>query len=119
MSIKSVVKAVTTKKIYFYGIINLAILAMASPVWASAEAAALGAATQWSEAAKVIAGALVLGWGAFGSAIGISRFGAASLEGMTRQPELQGKIFTVMLIGMAFIEALCLYCLVIALILVA
>ena len=116
MSIKSAVKAVTTKKTCFYGIINLAILAMASPVWAAAEAAA---ATQWSEAAKVIAGALVLGWGAFGSAIGISRFGAASLEGMTRQPELQGKIFTVMLIGMAFIEALCLYCLVIALILVA
>lgn len=116
MSIKSVVKAVTTKKTCFYGIINFAVLAMASPVWAAAE---VGAATQWSEAAKVIAGALVLGWGAFGSAIGISRFGAASLEGMTRQPELQGKIFTVMLIGMAFIEALCLYCLVIALILVA
>jgi len=118
MSIKSVVKAVTSKKTCFYGIINLAILAMASPVWASAAEGAV-AATQWSEAAKVIAGALVLGWGAFGSAIGISRFGAASLEGMTRQPELQGKIFTVMLIGMAFIEALCLYCLVIALILVA
>ena len=118
MSIKSVVKAVTTKKTCLYGIINLAILAMASPVWAAAEHAAV-AESPWSEAAKVIAGALVLGWGAFGSAVGISRFGAASLEGMTRQPELQGKIFTVMLIGMAFIEALCLYCLVISLILVA
>ena len=117
MSIKSVVKAVTNKKTCLYGIINLAILAMASPLWAAATE--VTAATQWSEAAKVIAGALVLGWGAFGSAVGISRFGAASLEGMTRQPELQGKIFTVMLIGMAFIEALCLYCLVIALILVA
>lgn len=118
MSIKSLVKAVSSKKTVFYGIVNLALLAMASPVWAAATGA-ITADTQWSHAAKVISGALVLGWGAFGSAVGISKFGAACLEGMTRQPEVQGKIFTSMLIGMAFIEALCLYCLVIALILVS
>ena len=116
MSIKSIFKAVSSKKAVI-GIVNLGLLALASPLWAAS--GAITADTQWSHAAKVISGALVLGWGAFGSAVGISKFGAACLEGMTRQPEVQGKIFTSMLIGMAFIEALCLYCLVIALILVA
>ncbi len=119
MSIKSLLKAVSSKKTVFYGIANLVLLGLASPLWASVAAGGVVAETQWSDAAKVISGALVLGWGAFGSAVGISKFGAASLEGMTRQPEVQGKIFTSMLIGMAFIEALCLYCLVIALILVS
>jgi F0F1-type ATP synthase membrane subunit c/vacuolar-type H+-ATPase subunit K len=36
---------------------------------------------------------------------------------MTRQPEIAPQLFTAMLIGMALIEALCIYCLVVSLML--
>ena len=38
------------------------------------------------------------------------------LESMARQPELSGKTFTTMLIAMALVEALAIYCLLIALV---
>jgi F-type H+-transporting ATPase subunit c len=42
--------------------------------------------------------------------------GKAALESMARQPELSGKTFTTMLIAMALVEALAIYCLLIALV---
>lgn len=131
MSIKSVYKAtqqkvlkvIRNKKTIYFVFINTLLIAMASPlaVWAEDTAATIstkGGEVAWVEALKAVAAAILLGWGAFGAALGISKFGMASLEGMSRQPELQGKLFMTMLIGMAIIEALCLYCLVVALILI-
>jgi len=40
----------------------------------------------------------------------------AAIEGMTRQPEIAPQLFTAMLIGMALIEALCIYTLVVTLV---
>ena len=40
----------------------------------------------------------------------------AAIEGMTRQPEIASQLFTAMLIGMALIEALCIYTLVVTLV---
>ena len=51
--------------------------------------------------------------GAFGQAKAV----AAALEGMARQPEAAGQIQTAMIIGLAFIESLVIYVLVIAFIL--
>ena len=39
----------------------------------------------------------------------------SAIEGMTRQPEIAAQLFTAMLIGMALIEALCIYTLVVTL----
>lgn len=63
--------------------------------------------------------ALPLGVGiaAFGSALGLGRAIGSAMEAMGRQPEAIGQIQTAMVIGCAFIEALTLYALVIALIL--
>ena len=54
---------------------------------------------------------------AFAGALGQSRAVAAALEGMARQPEAAGQIQTAMIIGLAFIESLVIYVLVIAFIL--
>ena len=51
--------------------------------------------------------------GAFGQAKAVS----SALEGMARQPEAAGQIQTAMIIGLAFIESLVIYVLVIAFIL--
>ncbi|MEW6382312.1 MAG: ATP synthase F0 subunit C [bacterium] len=55
--------------------------------------------------------------GSMGAALGMSKIGMAALEGIARQPEMAGRTFTTMLIAMALIEALAIYCLLISLIL--
>ena len=51
---------------------------------------------------KIIGGGLVV----IGAGIGIGRIGGSALEAMARQPELTGKIQTVMLIAAALIEGI-------------
>lgn len=58
-----------------------------------------------------------IGLGATVAALSMRRISVSAIEGMTRQPEIAPQLFTAMLIGMALIEALCIYCLVVALML--
>ena len=51
---------------------------------------------------------------AFAGALGQGRAIAAGLEGIARQPEAAGRIQTLLIIGLAFIESLTIYALVIA-----
>jgi ATP synthase F0 subunit c len=55
--------------------------------------------------------------GAVTSAFAMRRISVTALDGMTRQPEIAPQLFTAMLIGMALIEALCIYTLVVTLVL--
>jgi F-type H+-transporting ATPase subunit c len=61
---------------------------------------------------------LAIGIAAFGTGIGIGLVAAKGVESVARQPEAKGDIQRLMILGMAFIEALCLYAFVVALILV-
>lgn len=56
---------------------------------------------------------------AVAAALAMRKISSTALEGMTRQPEIAGQLFTSMLVSMALVEALVIYCLVIALILAA
>jgi F-type H+-transporting ATPase subunit c len=53
------------------------------------------------------------------AALAMRKISSAALEGMTRQPEIAAQLFTSMLVSMALVEALVIYCLVIALMLAA
>jgi len=64
-----------------------------------------------------LAAGLAIGLSAFGGALGQGRAAAAALEGIARNPSAAGKIFTPMIIGLALIESLVIYALVIAFIL--
>ena len=66
------------------------------------------------EAAKTIAMALAVGLGAIGPGIGIGIVVGKALEAMGRNPEASGKIQATMFIGIAFVEALAIFALVIA-----
>jgi len=85
---------------------------LASPLMAMAQEAAGGNPLR----AGLIALAANIGIGiaAFGSAIGQGRMVASAMESIGRNPNSAGQIFTPMIIGLAFIEALTLYALVIA-----
>jgi F-type H+-transporting ATPase subunit c len=52
---------------------------------------------------------------AVAAAFAMRRIASTALEGMTRQPEIAPQLFTSMLVSMALVEALVIYCLVVAL----
>ncbi len=56
-----------------------------------------------------------MGLGAIGPGIGIGMLVGKALEAIGRNPEAAGKIQTVMILGIAFTEAIAIYALVIAL----
>lgn len=60
--------------------------------------------------------ALGAGLVTLGAAIGISKVAAAALESSARQPELQAKLQTMMIIAAALIEGVALFCAVICII---
>jgi len=69
------------------------------------------------QAASVLAAGLAIGLGAIGPGIGQGTTAGKAIEGIARQPENSGDIKTTMILGMAIMESLAIYALVIALIL--
>jgi len=61
-----------------------------------------------------LAAALAIGLAAFGGALGQGRAAAAALEGIARNPGAADKLFVPMLLGLALIESLVIYALLIA-----
>ncbi len=62
----------------------------------------------------VLAAGLGIGIAAFGGALGQGKAAAAALEGIARNPSASGKLLTPMILGLALIESLVIYALVIA-----
>jgi len=63
-----------------------------------------------------LAAALSIGLGALGPGLGIGILASKALESIGRNPEATSKIQTVMILAIAFAEAIAIYCLVISLI---
>ena len=58
------------------------------------------------EGIEIVAGALMVGFGAIGGAIGVGIVGSKYMEGIARQPELQGYLLGQFFIMMALVDAL-------------
>jgi len=69
------------------------------------------------ETMKMLAAAICMAVGVTAPALGEGWIAAKTMEAVSRNPEMQAKMFTNMIIGMAFVESLAIYCFVIALIL--
>ncbi|OGQ15969.1 MAG: ATP synthase F0 subunit C [Deltaproteobacteria bacterium RIFCSPHIGHO2_02_FULL_40_11] len=69
-------------------------------------------------AVVALAAGLAIALAAFGGALGQGKAAATALEGIARNPGASDKIFTPMIIGLALIESLVIYALVIAFMLV-
>ena len=61
-----------------------------------------------------IAKALAIGLGTIGPGIGIGLIGAAAVEALGRNPEMEGRIRTLMILAIALVEALAIFALVIS-----
>jgi len=62
----------------------------------------------------LIGAAIAIGLAAFGTGLGQGNAIGKAMEAIGRNPEASGKIQTLLLIGLAFIESLCIYALVIS-----
>jgi len=67
-----------------------------------------------ADAMKAIAMAIAAGIGVFGPGVGIGMLVARALEAIGRNPEAAPKIQATMFIGIAFVEALAIFALVVA-----
>jgi F-type H+-transporting ATPase subunit c len=84
----------------------------AGVVMAAAEAVAQGDSS--TKAAIALAAGLAIGIAAFGAAFGQGRMAAAAMESIGRNPNSADRIQVPMILGLAFIEALAIYALLIA-----
>ena len=89
----------------------LGVFISAVPALAQAETAATAANN--SVGLKAIAAGVGFAIAVFGGALGQSRIGAAACEGSARNPGAAAKIQTIMILGLALIESLVLFALVI------
>ena len=113
------------KKILVLGGVLVLSLALAAPVLAAPEAPAGDepAAVAESQAdnpvgLKSIAVALAIGIAAGGGGIGMGLATAKSAEGISRQPEAEGKIRTMMMLGLVFIETAIIYALLVVILII-
>ena len=53
---------------------------------------------------------LAIGLAVLGGAMGQGKIGAAALEGIARNPSASDKVFVPMILGLAFVESLVLFC---------
>ena|SRR2546428_4665011 len=84
-----------------------AVLLSAMPVFAADPQPA----TDSSIGLKAIAAGVGFAIAVFGGALGQSRIGAAAVEGAARNPGAAGRIQTMMILGLALIESLVLFAL--------
>lgn len=71
-----------------------------------------------AEAVKLLAAGLAIGFGAIGPGIGIGILGYGAVQAVARNPEARGPIFTNMLFAVALAEAVAIYALVVAIVLI-
>ncbi len=76
------------------------------------------AAGVWIFFGIAIACGFGIGVAAFGTGIGMGNAINGALQGTARNPEASGKIMTTMIIGLALIESLCIYALLICFLMV-
>ena len=93
---------------FFFAVV--AILMIAAPVLAQAPATA---PEESGAGLKAIAAGIGFAIAVFGGALGQSRIGAAACEGAARNPGAAGRIQTMMILGLALIESLVLFALVV------
>ena len=67
---------------------------------------------------KALAAAICVGLAAAAGAIGMGWAIAKSAEGISRQPEAEGKIRTTLMLGLVFIETAIIYALIIAILII-
>ena len=70
-----------------------------------------------AEAMKMLGAGLAMGLGDLGPGVGIGILGYGAMQALGRNPEARGPIMTNMILAIAMVEAIGIYCLIVAIIL--
>ncbi len=97
---------------------SLVTLLWTSSAFAQDAASKLGSNGNDVKMWAAIGGGICMGLGVLGGGLGQGRAAAAALEGIARNPGASGKIMTPMILGLALIESLVLFGLVIAMMII-
>jgi F-type H+-transporting ATPase subunit c len=71
----------------------------------------------WIKIISIAAAATAVSFGAIGPALAEGRAVAAAMDAIARQPEAAGTLSRTLFVGLAMIETMAIYCLVVALLL--
>jgi F-type H+-transporting ATPase subunit c len=108
------------KKTLAIALLALAALVILAPLASAEEAATAAAGAGFNKifyyALAVLGCGFGIGLAALGTGIGMGSGLGGACEGVARNPGVSGKIMTTMIVGMAMIESLCIYALVVVLI---
>ncbi len=105
------------KKISAILLLVIVLMLVASAAFAAETAAAPDAGKFAFFGTVAAASAIGIGIAALGTGIGMGLGIGRAVEGIARNPEASGKIMTTMIVGLALIESLAIYTLVVVLIL--
>jgi F-type H+-transporting ATPase subunit c len=72
---------------------------------------------EWIPVVSILGAAVAVAFGAIGPALAEGRAVVAAMEAIGRQPEAAGTISRTLFVGLAMIETMAIYCLVVALLL--
>ncbi len=101
------------RKIGLFLMSVVAVMLAAMTTFAQPANDAAAAATASASGTKAIAAGVGFAIAVFGGALGQSKIGAAACEGAARNPGAAGRIQTMMILGLALIESLVLFALLI------
>lgn len=71
-----------------------------------------------STSAKAIASSIAIGLGALGAALGMGLAISKAVDGISRQPEAEGKIRTTLMLGLVFVETVVIYALIVSILVI-
>ena len=113
------------KKILVLAGVLVLVLSLAAPALADSpedSAAVLSAQAETQEddsiGLKAVAAGIAVGIAAAGGAVGMGIVAGKSTEGISRQPEAEGKIRTTMMLGLVFIETAIIYALLVVILII-
>ena len=111
------------KKILVLAGVLMIVLSLAAPAFAAAapaytEAGQTETQEDSSIGLKAVAAGIAVGIAAAGGAVGMGLVAGKSTEGISRQPEAEGKIRTTMMLGLVFIETAIIYALLVVILII-
>lgn len=107
-----------TKKMKMVLVFTFALVALMALLAVGVSADEVATAADNTTGLKAIAAAITVGLAAAAGAIGMGLAIAKSVEGISRQPEAEGKIRTSLMLGLVFVETAIIYALIIAVLII-
>lgn len=105
------------KKFFAIVLLVLALVAVMAPVALASEGGDAGSSKLGYFSFAALGCGLAIGLAALGTGIGMGSGLGGACEGVARNPGVSGKIMTTLIVGLAMIESLAIYALVVVLIL--